>query len=61
LPGRVRRNALYTYSLSHMTLHFFTIHSGQEGFTLLTPPCPPANSGLLHCAYQQWQRGMFRG
>src|SRR3546814_846624 len=35
-----------TYSLSHMTLHFFAIQSWPEGFTLLTPPCPPANSGL---------------
>lgn len=38
------------YSLSHMTLHFFAIQSCPEGFPLLTPPCPPANSGLLHCA-----------
>jgi hypothetical protein len=38
------------YSLSHMTLHFFAIQSCPKGFTLLTPPCPPANSGLLHCA-----------
>jgi len=41
-----------SYSLSHMTLHFFAIQSCPEGFTLLTPPCPPANSGLLHYAYQ---------
>jgi hypothetical protein len=49
-----------SYSLSHMTLHFFTVRWCTKDSTLPAPPCPPASIDLLPFAYQRWQLGMFR-